>query len=756
MVNSASTKKIVLFIVLLTICIFITDYFFPLGVAVGLPYVAVVLLSLWLAKKEYTLFLGVIVTVLTILGFFISPPKVDLWIVITNRTSALFGVWACVYFVIKYKEILKAHLKEKEKSELYLDIAPSIFLILDKHHIVQKINRRGCEILGYEKEEIQGKDWYKNFIPKDEIKRISETYLQIIEDQVDLDANYECHVTCKNGERRLISWKNEVLLDKEGEVTSTLSVGIDITEEKKATDSLQKEKVKAQQYLDLSGVIFVALDKEGNITMINNSGCKILGHECGLDNGKCVLHDDGICRMEGKNWFDNFVPKEERSDVRDIFQKLMSGEAQPEEFYENEILCKDGSLRTVSWHNNTLKDDKGDIIGTLSSGMDITRQKNAEEKLILLNKELEQKVKERTLVLEESQQMHSMIAHNFPNGEINVFDKNLNYVFVEGMELFKKGITGDMLIGTSFLERIDPEIRDDLERKILSVFKGENISFELETEEKTYLINAVGMKKIGNKINHILMVSQNITSLKNAEKDIQKALEKEQHLNEFKTRFVSMTSHEFRTPLTGIMNAASLLSKYIGTEGTEEKQQKHINRIKGAVVSLTTILNDFLSMDKLEEGKIVLQNSEFNFTEFCNKKLGFVANMTKIGQQIEYHHKGSTIINTDSKMLGLIMNNLLSNAIKYSPENSTIKCDTVVENKILTITVSDKGIGIPKDEQNQLFSLFFRAKNAHNIQGTGLGLNIVKKYLDVAGGEISCESDFNKGSAFTIKIPLTN
>lgn len=613
MVNSASTKKIVLFIVLLTICIFITDYFFPLGVAVGLPYVAVVLLSLWLAKKEYTLFLGIIVTVLTILGFFISPPKVDLWIVITNRTSALFGVWACVYFVIKYKEILKAHLKEKEKSELYLDIAPSIFLVLDKHHIVQKINRKGCELLDLPKEEIQGKDWFKNFVPPEKQQQISNAYTKNIKEKIHHDNYFEYEVLTKNGEKRLIGWTNEVLFD-----------------------------------------------------------------------------------------------------------------------------------------------DDGNIANTLSAGKNITKQKQAEIKLITLNKELEQKVKERTQVLEESQRMYSMIAHNFPNGEIDVFDKDLNYVFVEGMELYKKGITGDMLIGTSFLERIDPEIRDDLERKILSVFKGNNISFELETEEKTYLINAVGIKGVDNEINQILMVSQNITSLKNAEKNIQKALVKEQRLNEFKTRFVSMTSHEFRTPLTGIMNAASLLSKYIGTEGTEEKQQKHINRIKGAVVSLTTILNDFLSMDKLEEGKIVLQNSEFNFTEFCNKKLGFVANMTKIGQQIEYHHKGSTIINTDSKMLGLIMNNLLSNAIKYSPENSTIKCDTVVENKVLTITVSDKGIGIPKDEQNQLFSLFFRAKNAHNIQGTGLGLNIVKKYLDVAGGEISCESDSNKGSAFTIKIPLTN
>jgi PAS domain S-box-containing protein len=656
--------------------------------------------------------------------------------------------------ISKRIKISKSLQEEKEKIELYLDIAPSIFLVINENHIVQMINRRGCEILGFKKEEIIGKDWFKSFIPVDEQKRISKTYSRIIKEEIHLDAYFECEVISKNGKKRLIGWNNEALLDKNGIITGTLSVGKDITEHKRATYSLQKETEKAQQYLDLSGAIFVALDKQGKITMINKSGCKIFGYECLSTKGKCLIHDGGTCQMEGRNWFDEFVPEKKRNEVKGVFLKLMKGEVEPVEYYENKLLCKNGSHRVISWHNNVLKNSEGEIIGTLSSGMDITRQKNAEEKLIKLNAELEQKVKERTLVLEESQQMYSMIARNFPNGEINVFDKDLNYVFVEGMELYKKGITGDMLIGTSFLKRIDSEIRDDLEKKLLAVFKGKNTNFELETEKKIYMINAVGLHDVDNKINQILMVSQNITSLKKAEKDIQRSLEKEQHLNELKSRFVSMASHEFRTPLTTAMNSTALLSRYIGTSGSEEKQLKNINRIKTSIHHLTNILNDFLSLDKLEQGKIEVVCSEFNFPEFAHEIVEEMEGVIKKEQQIKTEHKGEDIVFVDKQMLKNILNNLISNAIKYSPENSTIKVETQVKGENLKIIVADDGIGIPKEEQSHLFERFFRAKNAINIQGTGLGLNIIKNYVEMVNGKISFISEVDKGSTFTIEIPI--
>ena len=244
-------------------------------------------------------------------------------------------------------------------------------------------------------------------------------------------------------------------------------------------------------------------------------------------------------------------------------------------------------------------------------------------------------------------------------------------------------------------------------------------------------------------------------SLQEAQLEIRKALQKEKELNELKSRFVTIASHEFRTPLATVLSSASLIGKYKNTED-DDKRQKHVDRIKSAVSNLTSILNDFLSISRIEEGKIYNVPSSFNLEVFCLEITEELQGFVKDGQQIQYQHFGAQkTVNLDKQLMKNILLNLLSNASKYSAENKLIYFTTETKNGALTITVKDEGIGIPEADKVHLFDPFFRAQNVTNIQGTGLGLNIVKKYVDIMGGTLRYESALDQGTTFIVNFPHT-
>lgn len=242
---------------------------------------------------------------------------------------------------------------------------------------------------------------------------------------------------------------------------------------------------------------------------------------------------------------------------------------------------------------------------------------------------------------------------------------------------------------------------------------------------------------------------------KKAQDDVQKALAKERELNELKSKFVSIASHEFRTPLSTIMSSASLVSQY-KQKGELEKIDKHTNRIKSNVNHLTAILNDFLSLGKLEEGKVEIHQESINAKDFLKEIQEELRPSLKEGQKILVDIEDEIILNVDTRILRNVLFNLISNASKYSENNKTIYLEGKVVKDRLKISVRDEGIGIPEEDKKHMFDRFFRASNVTNIQGTGLGLNIVKRYIDLLGGKIDFESEYEKGSTFTITIPLKN
>ncbi len=249
-----------------------------------------------------------------------------------------------------------------------------------------------------------------------------------------------------------------------------------------------------------------------------------------------------------------------------------------------------------------------------------------------------------------------------------------------------------------------------------------------------------------------MILEEAVDELNKTKEELKIALQQEKELNDLKTRFVSMASHEFRTPLATILSSISLVSKY---KDLDEKvlQDKHIVRIKTSVLTLTDILNDVLSISKLDEGGIRAKPERFSIRSIATEVLKEMEGLTKKGQKIVYTHHGETEVFLDRNFMKHILINLTSNAIKFSPENKNIEWSSEIKSDALILKIKDQGLGISEEDQKHLFQRFFRAQNVTNIQGTGLGLNIVAKYLELLQGRITFESKLGEGSTFTMNIP---
>lgn len=245
-------------------------------------------------------------------------------------------------------------------------------------------------------------------------------------------------------------------------------------------------------------------------------------------------------------------------------------------------------------------------------------------------------------------------------------------------------------------------------------------------------------------------LNETIQELETAKEQISISLENEKELNRLKSRFLSMASHEFRTPLSAVLLSASLIDKYAQPFNSADVN-KHVGKIKSSVAGLTFILNNFLQLEKLESGKVATAFTDFNLKELGEEITEEMQLLVKGAQIITYEHRGSeSEINLDKNLLKNSIVNLITNAVKYSGENAKIEFATEINNDTCTIMVKDNGIGIPKEDQKYLFDAFFRAHNTGSIPGTGLGLNIVARHVSLMEGKITFNSTVNKGTLFKL------
>jgi len=319
------------------------------------------------------------------------------------------------------------------------------------------------------------------------------------------------------------------------------------------------------------------------------------------------------------------------------------------------------------------------------------------------------------------------------NGELIPVEAGLNPFVIDGKRYVMSLI-------------IDISVRKETQRQI------KELNSELESKIKVRTLELEESIEKLQELNHDL--EEEVKRRKEAENKIKNALQKEKELNELKTKFLSLVSHEFKTPLSGILTSVMLAGKYQTTE-QQDKREKHFNTIRNKVHYLDNILNDFLSIERLESGKVNYKFTEFSLSKLINEVV-YNANVTlKSGQEIHYpQNLEHVMLRQDEKILELVLSNLLSNAIKYSPENTQISLAVEVEKHRIRFEITDQGMGIPEKDQKHIFERYFRAENALLNQGTGIGLNIVKVHLENLGGSISFTSQENVGTTFIVELPI--
>jgi len=248
------------------------------------------------------------------------------------------------------------------------------------------------------------------------------------------------------------------------------------------------------------------------------------------------------------------------------------------------------------------------------------------------------------------------------------------------------------------------------------------------------------------------ILKEALQRLEESQNELNQALDKERQLNEIKGRFVSMASHEFRTPLSTVLSSASLIEKYTGSDD-QEKRARHLDKIKNSVKHLNNLLEDFLSLGKLDEGKIGIHLHEFDLEELFHDTVEEMKPQLKPGQKFIFETRIPHLITSDKNLIRNILFNLFSNAIKFSESSTSIHISSILKDNLACISIRDEGIGISEEDKTHLFSSFFRGRNVVNIQGTGLGLHIVKKYIDLLGGSITLDSTLGKGTKIVFTIP---
>lgn len=392
---------------------------------------------------------------------------------------------------------------------------------------------------------------------------------------------------------------------------------------------------------------------------------------------------------------------------------------------------------------------------------DLTQRKLQERIIRGYAEELEERVEQRTLDLKneielretaqkalvDSQRLYETISKNYPNGTISVIDNDYNTAFVEGSELKRLGLDPNKLLGQDYRDYIPHSWKDTISAKLTEAFGGAEIDFEYGEDDRIYRVRCVPLVTVDGTVEQVLIVENNITQEKRAEQEMYATLNKEKQLNELKTDFVSMASHEFRTPLSSILSSAALVGKYTET-GQQENRLKHLNKIRNNVQNLTMILNDFLSLERIEGGYIKYNPASTDICEFLESVVEEAQALVKPNQTVEVINKLKCAdYEVDAFLLKNALTNLISNAIKYSDGKVRVQAQ---DNHGLEIAVTDMGIGISEEDQTNLFNRFYRASNAGQIQGTGLGLNIVKRYVDLMDGKITFESKLGEGSTFKI------
>ncbi|MGC1392783.1 MAG: PAS domain-containing sensor histidine kinase, partial [Coleofasciculaceae cyanobacterium] len=513
----------------------------------------------------------------------------------------------------------------------------------------------------------------------------------------------------------------------------------DITDRKQAEAALQESELRFRQLAENIHDVFWMVEPDNrDIIYVSPAYDQIWGRS------RQVLYEDA------STWIDAIHP-EDRQRVR-AGVKLQTQQIESQGYCELEyrIVRPDGEVRWIRDRGFGVRDGQGILYRFVGVAKDITDSKQAEK------------------ALQESELRFRQLAENVREVFLVVTCDRSQLIYVSPAYEQIWGRTCESLYNNprSWLDAIHPLDLDTVmakfHRQAEDGFDWEYRILRPDGEVRWIHDRAFGVHDGQGLLYRFVGIAEDITERKLAEFEVGKALLKERELNDLKSRFVSMTSHEFRTPLTTIQSSTELLEYYY--QSNDGRHLRHLRRIQTAVAHMTQMLDDILTIGEAEAGKLDFKPNPLDLVEFCRYLVEELQLSIKTQKMIVFNYQTDCIRQSknqdqwslpliDERLLRQILSNLLGNALKYSPIDSTVQFDLIYSHNTAIFKITDNGIGIPPEDQSRLFEPFHRAANVGTIQGTGLGLAIVKQCVDLHQGEITVDSVAGS-TTFTVKLPL--
>jgi PAS domain S-box-containing protein len=545
--------------------------------------------------------------------------------------------------------------------------------------------------------------------------------------------------------------------NEQGEIYAGLSLSHDITDYKRMEERLRESEERYRVVAETANDAILTFDESSRITFANPAAEKIFGYTPAEMTGLKIpallpvymraLHADAL--------------------KTSVEEDQPDGVSEPVKF---QGLTKSGELVPLEVSFGGQPKNGRRIITAVVR--DISERIKTEEALQKANEELERRVEERTTALKDSNAQLMVEIAQRARTEQELWESNrritnilesitdgffaldnrgrLTYLNPQAERLLRK--SGDELVGKTIWDEF-PEPVGLLFFE--QAYQNLNQRTTLETEGYFEPLNTWFEVRAYPYQDGLAIFFRDITERKRAEEEVRKALAKERELSELKSRFVSLTSHEFRTPLSTILASAELL-EYYSHKWSEEKKKEILGRIQISVKHMTQLLEDVLLIGKAEAGKLEFRPVRLDLVKFCRELVEEFQFSIGPAYNLEFRtglEMGLAWV--DEKLLRQILSNLLSNAVKYSSGGGPIQVNFYCQDDQAVLQVQDYGIGIPPEDQERLFELFHRASNVGTIPGTGLGLAIVKKSVDLHGGSITFESAVGTGTTFTLALPLS-
>ena len=539
-----------------------------------------------------------------------------------------------------------------------------------------------------------------------------------------------------------VSDKAIIIRDDKGEAIRMIGAMQDITQEKLLKDELLQSEERFKGAFNHSSLGMALVNYEDKWIEVNDRMCEILGYT----------------REEFKNLtYIDITYKEDLAADLAYEKQMQNGEISSFNL-EKRYIHKNKSLVWVHLSVSAVKNSLGEIQHYVAQVIDISERKRMEEENRLL---IEEKNRNKALQLIEAKNWYRLLADNTIDLVcLHNLDASFKYVSPSIQSLL--GYDPEELIGKYPEDYVHPEDLKKFKKRIGSIIKDKELFSEqvrLRNSEGEYIWFETNASLVyENKIPVSFQSStRDITQRKKAEQIIEDTLLQERQLNELRTNLVSTISHEFRTPMTTIRTSAELITMYLQNSQFNEALQieKRVKTITEEIDRIVELMDAVLTISKDDAGKTSFNPIVCNLNEICKEVIETSFNNQKDNRKVEVFFEVMNVaIFADSNLIKYTLFNVLSNAFKYSEGCGNVKLNLSIVNDSVQIDVIDNGIGIPKEEQSKLFNTFYRATNSNGIQGTGLGLYIIKMFTKKNSGRVYLESELDKGTKVTLRFPL--